>query len=153
MGYIVFLKNGVEHHTKTKTINGSDLNRGDDIGSAYPAFKDAIAKAHPGSDVWTDKARADQYIASYVPVRDESRAAGMLVIGLAINDALARVGEITTGRGVLLVTSTGDVVANSGNAGEDVKGAVKAHVQEVISMPCLGRARYYSFFNCEIKLF
>ncbi|QUS47055.1 hypothetical protein F1331_25330 [Salmonella enterica subsp. enterica serovar Dessau] len=77
----------------------------------------------------------------------------MLVIGLAINDALARVGEITTGRGVLLVTSTGDVVANSGNAGEDVKGAVKAHVQEVISMPCLGRARYYSFFNCEIKLF
>lgn len=121
----------VDNAGKIVGRNGSDLNRGDDIGSAYPAFKDAIAKAHPGSDVWTDKARADQYIASYVPVRDESRAAGMLVIGLAINDALARVGEITTGRGVLLVTSTGDVVANSGNAGEDVKGAVKAHVQDV----------------------
>lgn len=113
--------------------NGSDLNRGDDIGSAYPPFKEAISKAHPGSDVWTDKARADQYIASYAPVRDENRAAGMLVIGIAINDALARVGEATTGRGVLLVTAAGDVVANSGNAGDDVKSAVKASVGDVKS--------------------
>jgi hypothetical protein len=121
----------VDNAGKIVGRNGSDLNRGDDIGSAYPAFKEATAKAHPGSDVWTDKARADQYIASYAPVRDDSRAAGMLVIGIAINDALARVGDITTGRGVLLVTSTGDVVANSGNAGEDVKNAVKASVQDV----------------------
>jgi hypothetical protein len=111
--------------------NGSDLNRGDDIASAYPAFKEALTSAHPGSDVWSDKARADQYIASYAPVRDENRAAGMLVIGIAINDALARVGDITTGRGVLLVDSAGDVVAASGNAGEDVKGAVKATVADV----------------------
>jgi hypothetical protein len=116
----------VDNSGKIVGRNGSDLNRGEDIGSAYPAFKEAITKAQPGSDVWTDKARADQYIASYVPVKDESRAAGMLLIGIAINDALARVGDITTGRGVLLVTNTGDVVANSGNAGEDVKNAVKA---------------------------
>jgi hypothetical protein len=121
----------VDNAGKIVGRNGSDLNRGDDIGSAYPAFKEATAKAHPGSDVWTDKARADQYIASYAPVRDENRAAGMLVIGIAINDALARIGDITTGRGVLLVTSTGDVVANSGNAGEDVKSAVKASVGDV----------------------
>ncbi len=121
----------VDNSGKIVGRNGSDLNRGEDIGSAYPAFKEAITKAQPGSDVWTDKARADQYIASYVPVKDESRAAGMLLIGIAINDALARVGDITTGRGVLLVTNTGDVVANSGNAGEDVKNAVKASVQDV----------------------
>ena len=121
----------VDNAGKIVGRNGSDLNRGDDIGSAYPAFKEATQQAHPGSDVWTDKARADQYIASYAPVRDENRAAGMLVIGIAINDALARVGDITTGRGVLLVTATGDVVANSGNAGEDVKNAVKASVQDV----------------------
>jgi hypothetical protein len=121
----------VDNSGKIVGRNGSDLNRGEDIGSAYPAFKEAIAKAQPGSDVWTDKARADQYIASYVPVRDENRAAGMLLIGIAINDALARVGDITTGRGVLLVTANGDVAANSGNAGEDVKNAVKASVQDV----------------------
>ena len=111
--------------------NGSDLNRGDDIASAYPAFKEAIAKAHPGSDVWTDKARADQFIASYVPVRDEARAAGMLLIGVAINDALARVSETTTGRGVLLVSATGDIVASTNNSGEDVKTAVKTSVGDV----------------------
>ena len=121
----------VDNSGKIVGRNGSDLNRGEDIGSAYPAFKEAITKAQSGSDVWTDKARADQYIASYVPVKDESRAAGMLLIGIAINDALARVGDITTGRGVLLVSSAGDVVANSGNAGEDVKNAVKASVQDV----------------------
>ena len=121
----------VDNAGKIVGRNGSDLNRGDDVATAYPAFKEALAKAHPGSDVWTDKARADQFIASYAPVRDESRAAGMLVIGIAINDGLARVGDATTGRGVLLVSATGDVVATSSNAGEDVKAAVKASVADV----------------------
>ena len=110
--------------------NGSDLNRGDDIGSAYPAFKDAIAKAHAGSDVWTSPARGDKYIASYVPVRSDDRAAGMIVLGIAINDALAHVNETTSGRGVLLVSSTGDIVATT-NAGNDVETAVKAGTSEV----------------------
>jgi hypothetical protein len=106
--------------------NGTELNRGDDVAGAYPAFKDAIAKGHPGSDVWTDTKRADQFIASYAPVRDDSgRPAGMLVMGVAINDALARVSEATTGRGVLLVTADGAVLASSTNASEDVKNAVK----------------------------
>ncbi len=112
--------------------NGSDLNRGDDVAGPYPPFKEAIAKAHAGSDVWTDKGRADQFIASYAPVRGaENRAAGMLVMGVAINDALARVGETTTGRGVLLVSPTGDVVAASANAGDDIKNAVKQNVGDV----------------------
>ncbi len=50
----------------------------------------------------------------------------MLLIGVAINDALARVSEATTGRGVLLVAATGDIVASTNNASEDVKSAVKA---------------------------
>jgi hypothetical protein len=111
--------------------NGSDLNRGEDIASAYPSFKNAIAKANPGSDIWSDKARADQYIASYVPVRDESRAAGMLLFGVAINDALARVSETTAGRGVLLVGAGGEIVANTNNAGEDVKSAVRGAAGDV----------------------
>ncbi len=121
----------VDNAGKIVGRNGSDLNRGDDIASPYPSFKEALTKAHPGSEVWTDKARADQYIASYVPVRDENRAAGMLVIGVAINDALARVGEITTGRGVLLVNNAGELVAASGNAGEEIKNAVKSSVGDI----------------------
>jgi len=122
----------VDNAGKIVGRNGSDLNRGDDVASAYPAFKEAIAKGNPGSDVWADKGRSDQYIASYAPVRDESgRASGMLVLGVAINDALAHVGDLTTGRGVLLVSAAGDVVASSANAGEDVKAAVKANAGDV----------------------
>jgi hypothetical protein len=121
----------VDNAGKIVGRNGSDLNRGDDIGSAYPAFKEATTKAHPGSDVWTDKARADQYIASYAPVRNDQSAAGMLVIGIAINDALARVGEAASGRGILLVNASGDVVASSSSATDDVKAAVKAGAGDV----------------------
>jgi hypothetical protein len=122
----------VDNSGKIVGRNGSDLNRGDDIASPYAPFKDAIAKGHSGSDVWANKARSDQYIASYAPVRDDTgHAAGMLVIGIAINDALARVGDMTTGRGVLLVAASGDVVASSSNAGEEVKGAVKTSASEV----------------------
>lgn len=103
--------------------NGSDLGRGDDVAATYPAFKDALAKTTPGSDVWTDTKRADQYIASYVPIRDDNNRSGMLVIGIALNDALARVTEASTGRGVLLVNDKGDVLASTQTT-EEVKKAV-----------------------------
>lgn len=112
--------------------NGSDLNRGDDVGGVYPSLKEAIANVHAGSDVWTDKTRADQYIASYAPVRDEAgKATAMLVLGIAINDGLARVGEMTAGRGILLVTAAGEIVVSTQSAGEDVKAAVKASAADV----------------------
>ncbi len=126
----------VDNAGKIVGRNGSDLNRGNDIAAAYPAFKQALAMGHPGSDVWIDKVRADQYVASYVPVRDESRAAGMLLVGLAINDALARVNETTGGRGVLLVSSSGEIVASASNVTEGVKSAVTAgaaHVKNALT--------------------
>ncbi len=104
--------------------NGSDLGRGDDVAATYPAFKDALTKTAPGSDVWTEAKRADQYITSYVPVRDDQNRNAMLVIGIALNDALARVTEISAGRGVLLVNEKGDVLATT-QTSEDVKKAVK----------------------------
>jgi hypothetical protein len=122
----------VDGNGKIVGRNGSDLNRGDDIASAYPSFKDAVSKAYSGSDVWTDTKRADQYIASYAPVRDDSgRPAGMLVMGIALNDALARVGEATSGRGLLLVSADGNVLASSTNAGDDTKNAVKGAAGDV----------------------
>jgi len=104
--------------------NGSDLGRGDDLAATYPAFKDAIAKTIAGSDVWTETKHADQYIASYVPFRDDAQRNMMLVIGIALNDALARVTEASSGRGVLLVNAQGDVLAST-QTGDDVKKAVK----------------------------
>lgn len=115
----------VDPSGKIVARDNSDLNRGDDVAAAYPAFKEAIAKSSAGSDVWTDKARADQYVTSYVPVRDDANRVYMIVFGVAINDALARVSEAATGRGILLVNANGDVVANSQNATDEVKAAVK----------------------------
>jgi hypothetical protein len=111
--------------------NGSDLNRGDDIAGVHPAFKDALTKSSAGSDIWTDPKRSEQYIASYAPVRAEGGATGgMLVVGIAINDALARVGEATTGRGIALVNASGEVIATSSNAG-DVAAAMKSNAGDV----------------------
>lgn len=113
----------VDSNGKILGRNGSDLGRGDDVAATYPAFKEALAKTAPGSDVWTDPRRADQYIASYAPVRDEQNRTMMLVLGVALNDALARVTEASAGRGVLLVNDKGDALAST--TGDDVKKAVK----------------------------
>ncbi|HVH47288.1 MAG TPA: cache domain-containing protein [Labilithrix sp.] len=110
--------------------NGSDLGRGDDVAATYPSFKEALAKTTPGSDVWTDTKRADQYIASYAPVRDDNNRTMMLVIGVALNDALARVTEASGGRGVLLVNANGDILANT-QASDGVKQAVKDSAGDV----------------------
>ncbi len=120
----------VDGNGKILGRNGSDLGRGDDVSATYPAFKDALSKTAPGSDVWTDTKRADQYIASYVPVRDENNRTMMLVIGVALNDALARVTEASGGRGVLLVNETGDILANTQTT-DDVKKAVKDGANDV----------------------
>ncbi len=103
--------------------NGSDLTKGDDVSATYPAFKEALTKSSPGSDVWIDTKRADQYIASYVPVRDDANRTGMLLIGIPLNDALARVTEASAGRGVFLVNEKGDILAST-QSSEDVKKAV-----------------------------
>ncbi len=121
----------VDSSGKIVARDNSDLNRGDDVAAAYPAFKEAITKTTAGSDVWTDKARADQYVTSYVPVRDDANRVHMIILGVGINDALARVSEAATGRGILLVNANGDVVANTQNATEEVKAAVKSGAGDV----------------------
>ena len=110
--------------------NGTNISGGDDITATYPAFKDALAKTAPGSDVWTDAKRADSYIASYTPVRDDGGRVMMLVFGVALNDALARATGGSAGRGVLLVNANGDVLANT-QTSEDVKKTVKEGAADV----------------------
>lgn len=117
--------------------NGSDLGRGDDVAATYPAFKEALAKSSPGSDVWIETKRADQYIASYVPVRDDANRTIMLLIGVPLNDALARVTEASAGRGVFLVNEKGDILAST-QTSEDVRKAVKEGVADVKSAVTTG---------------
>jgi hypothetical protein len=127
----------IDSNGKILARNGSDLGRGDDVASTYPAFKEALAKSSPGSDIWTETKRADQYIASYVPVRDESGRTMMLFIGIPLNDALAKVTEGAAGRGVLLMNEKGDVLMSTQNV-EDAKNALKAGVSEVTSAIAAG---------------
>lgn len=111
--------------------NGTDVGRGDDVAALYPAFKEALAKASPGSDVWVDPKRGDQYVASYAPVRDDSGRVMMLVFGVSLNDALTRATSTSSsGRGVLLVNANGDVLAATQTT-DEVKKAVKDGTADV----------------------
>jgi methyl-accepting chemotaxis protein len=94
----------VDASGKTLGRNGSTLMRGDDLGAAYAGLKDALATGHSGSDIWVNKDRNDQYLASYAPFRNAQGAvAGALVLGTTLNDELSRVSDATTGRPLVLV--------------------------------------------------
>jgi hypothetical protein len=125
----------IDSNGKQLGRNGTDVGRGDDLAALYPSFKEALAKAAPGSDVWVDPKRGDQYVASYTPVRDDSGRVMMLVFGASLNDALTRAtagayAASNTGRGVLLVNANGDVLANTQTT-DDIKKAVKDGTADV----------------------
>ena len=91
--------------------NGSNVGKGEDLGAAYPMFKAAVAKGNSGTDVWVSKSRNDQFLASYVPVRNDKGAiVGSIVAGIQINDELSRISEATTGRALILVAADKDAV-------------------------------------------
>src|SRR4051812_27128924 len=96
-------KNGV-----VLSRNGSPLMRGDDLGAAYPLFKQALAKGTTGSDVWVNRGRNEQMLASYAPIRDAAGTiVGGLAIGTALNDErLTYASERTSGR--MLVAAVKD---------------------------------------------
>jgi methyl-accepting chemotaxis protein len=94
----------VDASGKTLGRNGSTLMRGDNLAAAYAGLKDALASGQPGSDIWVNKDRNDQYLASYAPFRNAQGAvAGALVLGTTLNDELSRVSDATTGRPLVLV--------------------------------------------------
>jgi len=92
--------------------NGSNVGKGEDLGAAYPMYKAAVSKGNSGSDVWVNKGRNDQFLASYVPVRNDKGAiVGSIVAGIQINDELSRISEATTGRALILVAADKDTVS------------------------------------------
>ncbi len=106
----------VDASGRTLGRNGSTLMRGDNLASAYAGLKEALATGRSGSDIWVNKERNDQYLASYAPFRTaQGVVAGALVIGTTLNDELSRISAETTGRPLVLVDGAGEarVVAHS----------------------------------------
>lgn len=109
--------------------NGSVLMRGDDLGAVYPLMKQAFARGATGSDVWVNRARNEQMLASYAPVRDVNGAVlGGIAVGTALNDErLSNASERTSGRILIAAIKSGDtldVVAKSSGATPDLVAAV-----------------------------
>ncbi len=116
--------------------NGSTLMRGDDLGSVYPALKEAIATGRSGSDLWVNKARNDQYLVSYAPVRDSGGTVlGAVVAGTTLNDELSRVSDATTGRALMIVVPAGgdlQVVSHSTVSNSGLESAINGGAKDMI---------------------
>lgn len=104
--------------------NGSALMRGDKTAAAYPSLANAIKTGNTASDVWLNKSRQEQMLASYAPVRGENgEVVGALIVGTPLNDErLARTSSLTSGQS--LAFSGGDtVIAAGGNGANDASFA------------------------------
>jgi hypothetical protein len=121
--------------------NGSALMRGDNMGAAYPSLLEALKRGNTMSDVWLNRQRQEQLLASYAPVRNETdKVIGAIIVGTPLNDErLARTSELTSGNLLFLafLPDAGklELVANSGRtdasavaaaASEDVLGTAQS---------------------------
>ena len=95
----------------------------------YPSLKKALEKGATGSDVWVNRKRNEQYLASFAPVRDaQGQVIGGIAIGTNINDErLSNVSDKTSGK-ILVAAVKGDsgldVVAKSRDATPDAVAAI-----------------------------
>ena len=123
----------VDASGKTLGRNGSTLMRGDNLAAAYAGLKEALASGHSGSDIWVNKDRNDQYLASYAPFRNAQGAvAGALVLGTTLNDELSRVSDATTGRALVLVDGDGAIVAHSTVSNATLESSVAAGAKDAV---------------------
>ena len=108
--------------------NGSNLMRGDKLGEIYPSLAESLKSGKTMSDVWLNRTRQEQLLASYAPVRgDEGQVVGAVVIGTPLSDErLARTSELTSGDVLILGSPTGgeiEVVASSAKTSTVVSSA------------------------------
>lgn len=121
----------VDKHGKVLARNGSALMRGDDLGAVYPTLKDALKKGGTGSDVWVNRARNEQMLASYAAIRDaDGTVLGAVVVGTALNDErLTLASDKTSGRMIAAAVKDGDkleMVAKSSGVTPDIVAALTA---------------------------
>jgi hypothetical protein len=122
----------VDKSGKVLARNGSALMRGDDLGGVYPTLKDALKKGGTGSDVWVNRARNEQMLASYAAIRGDGDAGivGAVVVGTALNDErLTLASDKTSGRMIAAAVKDGDkleLVAKSNGVTPDLVSAITA---------------------------
>jgi hypothetical protein len=105
--------------------------RGDDLGAVYPLLRESLKKGATGSDVWVNRARNEQMLASYAPIRDtDGSVIGGVVVGTALNDErLTNASDRTSGRMLVGAVKDGDkldVVAKSNGVGPELIAAITA---------------------------
>ncbi|WP_437671305.1 MXAN_5187 C-terminal domain-containing protein [Sorangium sp. So ce131] len=126
--------------------NGSALMRGDDLGAVYPSLKLAIERGVTGSDAWVSRARNEQLLASYAPIRSEDgQIVGAVAVGTALNDErLTNASERTSGRILVVAVQSGDgldVVAKSRGASPELGAALAASPAKDGALHALGSGR------------
>lgn len=115
--------------------NGSNLMRGDKMVAAYPSLGEALKTGNTASDVWLNRARQEQMLASYAPVRGANgKILGAVVIGTPLNDErLSRTSDLTSGHLLFLGVTKGkqlELVANSGGSADVLSAAASADVTQ-----------------------
>jgi hypothetical protein len=109
--------------------NGSNLMRGDKLGEAYPSLVAALTSGNTASDVWLNRERQEQVLASYAPVRaDDGSVIGAVILATPLNDdRLNRTSELTSGHFLALsVPGTQlELVASSGG-GSNLIDAIRS---------------------------
>jgi len=77
----------VDDKGKVLGRDGSSMMRGDDLAAAYPSLKTALEGGTSMSDVWVNKARNEQMLASFAPIRGgDGKILGAIVFGSSLND-------------------------------------------------------------------
>lgn len=108
--------------------NGSALMRGDKTAAAYASLANAIKTGNTASDVWLNKSRQEQMLASYAPVRGENgEIVGALIVGTPLNDErLARTSNLTSGQSLAFSSKDGVIAAGGSGASEGSFGNDRA---------------------------
>ncbi len=112
--------------------NGSALMRGDKIADVYPTLGEALKAGHTTSDVWMNRERQEQLLASYAPVRgDDGATIGAVIIGTPLNDErLSRTSDLTSGQALVFgmkgQADKIELIAKSEQASAEVLGIAQA---------------------------
>ncbi len=124
--------------------NGSALMRGDKMAEAYPSLTKSLESGNTMSDIWLNRERQEQLLASYAPIRGENgEVVGALVVGTPLNDdRLSRTSEMTSGH-FLALSVAGEkleTVASSGRASAGVVDAASSETVTAASKAALSTA-------------
>ena len=120
--------------------NGSTLSRGDDVATAHPAIKAALATGLSGSDVWYQPEKGEQFLVSYAPAFGKDHAVvGALVLGVTLADSLGTASSGSDGRtiGLAFQTQKGVEIAALRGDGDD---AVRVNLTKAAAATLTSRA-------------